>query len=108
MLLGDLYALGGGGLGVGGTHVGDQLDLVLPAQGQSLFHTVLQQAVIALGGVLQLCLLTDGDGTLGQALKADVIQITLFDQFEGGFQTVTGVTGAGTDANGFHRGHILS
>ena len=103
VLAGDLDALLGGGLGVGRAHVGDDLHLVLPGQGQGLFHAVLQQAVVALGGILQLGLLTDGDGALSQTLVADVVQVALLDELQGGLQAVTGVTGAGSDANRFHK-----
>ena len=102
VLAGDLHALLGGGLGVGGAHVGDDLHLVLPGQREGLFHAVLQQPVIALGGVLQLGLLADGDGALGQALVADVVQIALLNELQRGLQTVAGITGAAADADGFH------
>ena len=73
-----------------------------PAQGEGLLHAVLQQAVISLGGVLQLGLLADGDGALRQALIADVIQLALLDELQGGLQAVAGVARAAADADGFH------
>ena len=99
--VGNLHALLGGGLGVGGAHVGDELHLVLPAQGKGPLHAVLQQAVVPLGRVLQLGLLTDGDGALGQALVADVVQVALFDQLQRGLQPVAGIAGPAADADGF-------
>ena len=102
VLLGDFHALFGGRLGVGGAHVGDELHLMRPAQGEGLLHAVLQQAVISLGGVLQLGLLADGDGALRQALIADVIQLALLDELQGGLQAVAGVARAAADADGFH------
>ena len=104
VLLGDLHALFSGSFGVGGAHVGDELYFMLPAQGQSLFHTVFQQAVVALLRVLQLGFLADCDGAFCEALIADVIEISLFDQFEGGFQSVACIAGAGTDADRSHDG----
>ena len=102
VLLGDLHALGRRRLGIGGAHVGDELHLMLPAQGERPLHAVLQQAVIALAGVFQFGLLADGDGALGQTFITDVIQVALFNEFQRGFQAVAGVSGAGADADGFH------
>ena len=79
---GNLHALLGSGLGIGRAHVGDELHLVLPAQGKGLLHAVLQKTVVSLGRVLQLGLLPDGDGALGQALIADIVQVALFDQLQ--------------------------
>ena len=52
VLLCDLHALLRARFRIGAAHVGDELDLVLPAQRQGLFHAVLQQAVIALVRIL--------------------------------------------------------
>ena len=99
---GNLHALLGSGLGIGRAHVGDELHLVLPAQGKGLLHAVLQKTVVSLGRVLQLGLLPDGDGALGQALVADVVQVALFDQLQRGLQPVAGIAGPAADADGFH------
>ena len=102
VLLCDLDALFGSGFGVGGAHVRDELDLMLPAQGQGLFHAVFQQAVVTLLRVLQLGFLADGDGALREAFVADIVEVSLFDEFQGGFQSVARIAGAGTDTNRSH------
>ena len=106
VLFRDFDALGGTRLRVGGAHVGDELDMVLPAERQRLFHAVLQQTVIALRGVLELGLLTDGDRALCEALVADIIEVSLFAQLQRGLQTVARVARAGPDADGFHSRHL--
>lgn len=64
---------------------------MFPAKGKGFFHAVLQQAVVALGGVFQLGLLADGDGAFGQTLIADIVQVTLLNKLQRGFQAVTGI-----------------
>ena len=60
----DLNAFFSSSYGVSASHIGDELDLVLPAERESLFHAVLEKSVVSFCRILKLGLLSDSDSSL--------------------------------------------
>src|SRR6185503_20947717 len=85
---------------VGGAHVGDDPDASSTRLGQDRFHALLEQRIEAGIGIAGLRLLRECDGSLGQALEDDDVEIAAFDELDGRLDAVAGVSGAAADTQG--------
>ncbi|KAG1533653.1 hypothetical protein G6F50_015798 [Rhizopus delemar] len=97
-LVADLQRGLGGARRISRAHVGHQPNALVPAGGQKGAHALLQHRVIAVSPIVPARKCFARDGSLGQALAHQIVDIAAFQQWHGGADAVIGHAGANADA----------
>jgi hypothetical protein len=88
--------------GIGGAHIRDDLDALGGAHRQHRAHPFLQQRIEPAVGILHARLLRQRHGALAEAFEHQILDVTLFGEFERGLDAVPRISRAGSDPDGAH------
>lgn len=101
---GDGGGLSGGGARIGRAHIGDDAGAIPCAVRQNRFHALGEQGIEAGAAAVMAGQLGQSDGSLGEAFKDQVIEVSVASEIDGGTDAIARETCSDSDAQCLH-GH---